>query len=417
MHAPCSAGDGAVRQCSPMPERRGGRPSQVRPRPPSNGRPAPAKVRPRPPTPGRSTRHHPIQRSTGLPGLTRLVLVVALAALGLTVLLSATGVVGRVVAAFGSTVSDALAGLTATPTPRPTVPVVADSPLIAAPPEPYTNQPAIDLVMTLPQDVLGDPDNRVRIYLALPEQDPAPILEVPVSAGPTLVVPDVELTEGRNDFTATLLGAAGESEPSPVVTYILDVAPPPIELTAPKEGETINRAAATLTGKTQGRTALVARNEANAASVTGEAQADGTFELALPLAEGTNGIAITATDPAGNVSELIVSVQRGTGKLSAVLAAEPFRIRRGKLPEPLELRVAVTDPDGRPLEGALVTFTLSVPGIQVVTSEAATAGDGRAVFRTTVPKGATVGDGLATVLVRTEEFGETTDQTVVNVVK
>jgi hypothetical protein len=400
-----------------MPDRRGARPSQVRPRPPSTGRPAPAKVRPRAPAPGRALGHRRIERSRGLPFLTRLLLVVAVAALGITVFMTATGGLGRIVAAVGATVTGAFEGLTATPSPRPSVAVISDSPLITTPEEPYTNQPTIDLVMTLPADVVGDPDQRVRVYLALPEQAPAPILEVAVGATPTLVVPDVQLTEGRNDFTATLVGPAGESEPSPLVTWVLDVVPPKIELTAPRDGQTINRAAVTITGKTQGRTTLVARNEANAATVTTKAGNDGSFELVVPLGTGTNGIAIVATDVAGNVNQVVLSVRRGTGRLTASLSAVPYRLSRAKLPDPLELTVVVTDPDGRPLEGAQVTFTISIPGIQVVTSEAVTGGNGQAVFRTTVPKGATLGQGLATVLVITEEFGQTSDRTLVNVVK
>lgn len=400
-----------------MPERRGGRPSQVRPRPPSTGRPAPAKVRPRAPVAGRVATHRRIERSSGLPFLTRLLLVVVVGALGITVFMTATGGLGRIVGAFGATVGGAFAGLTATATPRATLAIVSDSPLITPPDEPYTNQATVDLVMSLPPDTVGKPDATVRVYLALPEQKPAPILEQAVGATPTLVVPDVELTPGRNDFTATLVGPAGESDPSPVVTWVLDTDPPAISIGSPKEGQTINRAAVTVTGKTQPRSTLVARNEANAASVTGEAASDGTFELAIPLGTGTNGITIISTDPAGNVNEVVVAVRRGTGKLTAALSAAPFRLSRARLPDPLQLAAVVTDPDGRPLEGAQVTFTLSIPGIQVVTSDAETGGDGRAVFRTTVPRGAAVGDGLATVLVRTDEFGDTTDRTIVKIVK
>ena len=45
----------------------------------------------------------------------------------------------------------------------------------------------------------------------------------------------------------------------------------------------------------------------------------------------------------------------------------------------MTLSVAVTDPDGRPLEGARVTFTLAAPGVPAVTSKRIqTAGDGSA---------------------------------------
>ena len=80
-------------------------------------------------------------------------------------------------------------------------------------------------------------------------------------------------------------------------------------------------------------------------------------------------------------------------------------------------RRALFDRFGRaPLEGAAVTFTLSIPGIQVVTSDSTTGGDGRAVFRTTIPPGATEGSGLGTILVTTTDFGTTSDRTVINIV-
>jgi hypothetical protein len=339
------------------------------------------------------------------------------AALGITAFLGATGGLGRIAGAFGATLGGALEGLTATPSPRPTIPVVADAPVITAPDEPYTNQPAVDLIMALPPEVVGDADTSVRIYLSLSEEPAVRLRDVPVGALPTLVVPGLELTPGRNDFSATVVSPAGESNRSPVVTWVLDTDPPGINVTSPKEGQTINRAAVAITGKTQARSTIVGRNEANAASVSAEAASDGTFELVVPIEIGPNGISLISTDPAGNVGEAVVAVQRGTGKLTAALRVGPVRLSRARLPDPLELSVVVNDPDGRPLEGAQVTFTLSIPGIQVVTSEAETAGNGRAVFRTTVPKGAVVGEGLATVLVRTGEFGTTTDQTVVAIVR
>jgi hypothetical protein len=85
-----------------------------------------------------------------------------------------------------------------------------------------------------------------------------------------------------------------------------------------------------------------------------------------------------------------------------------------KLPEAVELTVTVTDPDNRPLDGARVTFALAVPGVPAVTSKVIRTGsDGRASWKTTIPKGATKGDISATVIVQTEDYGETTDRAVI----
>lgn len=344
-------------------------------------------------------------------------LALTVMALGVGVFIVATGGLTRAMGAIGSSVDGFLTNLTATPSPRPTVAMIADSPLIERPSEPYTNEPSVDLVVTVPPSVVGDPDTRLRIYLSLPDQVAAPILEVAVGPTRRVVLPGVELTDGANDFTATLVGPAGESEPSPLVTFVLDTAIPKVTVTSPKNAATVNRPAVDLVGKTQGRSTLVARNEANNASVTGAAAADGKFKLTLPLEAGVNGITITATDPAGNVGTAVVAIRRGSGKLAAKVTASTYQVSVRKLPLSIDLGVLVTDPDGRPLEGASVTFILTVPGIPAVTAERLTGGDGRAVFRTRVPKGATVGQAKLSVLVKTNQFGSTTGFTVIRLVK
>jgi hypothetical protein len=388
---------------------RSGRVSHVRPRQPSGqGRREPLRV----PAPDshRLRRERGLdERRTRMPLPSRLLLAVAVVALAGVVLLTAGGTVGSLVKALGTSLGGLLDGLTATPTPSASVIVVADSPVIASPREPYTNTAEADLVVTIPRDAAGDRDALVRVYLALEGVAPSPITEVPVGATTRLVVP-VTLTVGRNDFSATLVRSGVESESSPIVTYILDQEPPAVVLTSPRDGATINDDTVTLEGRTQPRSDLVVRNEANGTSITGEADSDGSFELVLPLAAGPNGIRLTATDPAGNQGELIVNVLRGSGKLTAVLSASAYRISVGSLPTSLQVNVLVTDPNGAPLEGADVTFTITVPGIPPIVKETVTAGDGRASFSTTLGAGVETGGGLLTVTVTTQRYGSTTDQ-------
>ena len=92
-------------------------------------------------------------------------------------------------------------------------------------------------------------------------------------------------------------------------------------------------------------------------------------------------------------------------------------MRRSKLPEPITLFATVTDPDGLSLPEADVTFTLAMPGIPIITIDAVTDPDGKASFTTTIPKSATVGQGSATVLVTTSDFGSTESFRVVAIVK
>jgi hypothetical protein len=391
---------------------RRGRTSHVRPRPPVSDRPA-KRARVAAPDPYRLRVQKGVAgRRRGLALPARALLTVSVVALGVAVLLTATGSVGKLVSALGSSFSGIIGQISATSTPARASVGPLDAPLVATPSEPYTNQAQVDLQISLPVSVVGATDARVRIYLTLEGQQPAPIAEVPVGATTKLVVP-VTLTPGRNDFSATITRGAVESEPSPIVTFILDSEPPNVTITSPKAGATVNAETVKIVGTTQPRTSLVARNEANGSAIAAEAGSDGAFSLVLPIVSGPNGISIHATDPAGNTSDVVVSVLRGSGKLSANLTLSAYRISVKALPRALQLSVLVTDPDGAPLEGAAVTFTLTAPGIPPVTKDAVTAGDGRASFTTTLPTGVTTGSGVVTVLVSTDAFGGTTDQSAI----
>src|SRR5262249_38788790 len=120
--------------------RRGARPSQVRPRPPSNGRPVQSAVRSRPSQTTRLSTHRKVERGPGIPWPSRLLPVAAVAALGVGVLIVASGGLGRVAASIGSSFGSFVTNITATPVPSASPIDVADAPVLDAPDEPYTNQ-------------------------------------------------------------------------------------------------------------------------------------------------------------------------------------------------------------------------------------------------------------------------------------
>jgi hypothetical protein len=373
------------------------------------------KVRPRAPAPTRLSVHRPIQRNQGLPLVAKLGLLAAVALLGLTVLYLGAGGLGSAVGGIGASLSGFITNITAAPTPRPSAIAISDPPSLQQPAEPYTAEATVDLVVTVPSAMTGDPSSRIRVYLALKDQPPTPIQDAPLAATPQTVIP-VELTKGINDFSVTIVGPGGESDPSPVVRYVLDQAPAKITIYSPKEGAVVNGASVEIKGKTQARASLVARNAANGSSISGAAGTDGLFTLNLGISTGTNEITITGTDPAGNVKELVLTVRRGSGKLTAVLGASAYKLSVAKLPQDLTLTASVSDPDGNPLVGADITFTLSIPGIPTVTQDMQTDDQGRATFTTAVPEGADPGQGSATILLSSEEFGSTQDYTVITLV-
>ena len=346
----------------------------------------------------------------------QIALVFGVVFLGALILYIGIGGLGMVARGVSSTLGGFVSNVTSTPSPKATLAVVSDSPTLAQPAEPYTSQSTTDLVITVPPGLKGSTDSRIKIYLTLPGQPPTAIAEVQIANAPQTVVP-VDLTKGINDFYVSIVGPGGESAPSGTARYVFDNTPPKITISSPKNNAIVNGKAVTINGKTQARTTLLARNTANQSSIAGTAGADGTFTISLALAPGTNKIIIDGTDPAGNQAEATLTVKRGAGKLTASLSASTYRIRRSQLPMPVTLSVTVTNPDGKVVAGATVTFTLSMPGIPTVTLDATTDGNGKASFTTTVPKGAAVGQGSATVLVTTDAYGSTQDFTVITITR
>ena len=347
----------------------------------------------------------------------RLGLAALVVVLGVAVLSVAAGGVGVVVGGVGSTFGGFITDVTSTPSVKPTFITVTDAPRIEQPAEPYTNQPTVDLAVIVPQALAGDTDHRVRIYLALEGQNPTAIQEAAIGPTNRVIIP-VQLEPGINDFSASIVGPNDtESDSSATARFVFDNTPPKITVSSPKNNATVNGPAVVIKGKTQARTTLQAHNDANGSSITGTAGPDGAFSLNLAIASGVNEITITGTDPAGNVSEVALNVKRGNGKLTVDLRANDYSIKRSQLPQDVTLFATVVDPDGRPLAGVNVTFTLSIPGIPTITTDAVTDPQGKASFQTTVPKGADVGQGSAAVLVSTDQFGSAQDSTVITITK
>jgi len=345
-------------------------------------------------------------------GLAGIILV-----LGVVVLSVAAGGVGVVVGGVGSTLSGFLTDVTSTPSAKPTTVQVQDAPRIEQPAEPYTNQPTVDLAVIVPQALAGDTDHRVRIYLALEGQAPTAITEAAIGPTNRVIIP-VQLEQGINDFSASIVGPNdSQSDTSATARFVYDNQPPKITISSPKNNATVNGPAVAIKGKTQARTTLQAHDDANGSSITGTAGPDGSFSLNLAIAPGVNQVTITGTDPAGNVSNVVFNVKRGNGKLTVDLRANDYSIKRSQLPESVTLFATVVDPDGRPLAGVNLTFTLSMPGIPTVTTDATTDPQGKASFQTTVPKGADIGQGSAAVLVSTDQFGSAQDSTVITITK
>ena len=393
------------------------RDSHVRPRPPSVGRPQIQPVKAAAPDRRRVRQHRGLDaRRRRAPLVTRTVLALAVAVLAGGVFIFASGGIGPVLGTLASGFGSAFGRLTATSVPAESFIPPTDSPRITPPEQPYTNTKAVELEVSVPIEVLGDPTARVRIYLALEGLESAPVVDVPVGTTSRMIVP-FDLEEGRNDISATLFRGAEESDVSPVVTWFLDLTKPKITLSSPKDGAAIKQREVEVKGKTQARSTLVARNERNGTSITSAANKDGAFEVALPLASGTNEIVLSVTDPAGNVATKKITVIQGSDELGARLTASRYNVSVSEPPASIQLVVVVTDPGGEPLEGATAFFSLQIPGLAPISNEVVTGPEGRAVFTTPLVGELETGEGDATVLVSHEEYGDSTDRVTLTFVK
>jgi hypothetical protein len=227
----------------------------------------------------------------------------------------------------------------------------------------------------------------------------------------------VELTDGRNDITATLFRGEHESAPSPIVTYFLDREEPKITVSSPKNGSVVDLPDVTIKGTTQPGTSLVALNEENGTSISSLAAKDGTFEFGMLLAPGTNTIKITGTDPAGNTGTTTLKLLQGSKEMGVRLTASSYRLSISKLPASIQLSVLVTDPAGQPLAGASAFFTLQIPGLAPISNQLVTGPDGRAVFTTPLVGKISEGGGLGTVLVTSSLYGQSSDRVTLTFVK
>ena len=397
-----------------MTSRRGS--SHVRPRPPSSGRTS-HPVRVAAPDRHRVRQHRGLKgRRRRAPLATRTLLALSVALLAGGAFLAASGGIGPALSTLAAGFTSAFDRLVATPVPTQTFLPPTDSPRIASPDQPFTNKAAVDLSVSVPVEVLGDPTARVRVYLALEGLQAAAVVDVPVGTTSRMTVP-FELTPGRNDISATLFRGDEESEHSLIVTWILDLEPPNITVTSPKNGMAIAVPEVTVSGSTQAGTSLIARNAGNGTSISSVAAADGSFQFGLPLAPGANEIVIAGTDPAGNVGETTLALIQGSNQMIARLSASTYEISVAKHPDSLQLVVFVTDPAGIPLAGATAFFSVQLPGLPPISNQLVTSIDGRAVFTTPLVGTLVVGGGIGVVEVSHELYGQATDRVTLTFVK
>ncbi len=322
--------------------------------------------------------------------------------LGWICLMIGLGLVGPAVSSMGGALGGMVGSLThIVSSPSPTSDgTVSGAPVIEPPDSTTTNIASVDLTVQVPEAIVGLSGYTCRLYVALGDAQPIAVTESPVGGTATLVLSSVALVAGANTFTATVVGPAGESAPSQPVTITLDVSKPKITITSPKDGSAATGTSITVKGKTQPASTVRLQNDANGAAATAAADDTGLFSIPIAIAAGPNNITITVTDPAGNGNTATITVTKGTGTLRVSLSGTVYRFESSRLPTNVTFTAVVVGADGNRVSGAQALFTVSVPGLQaLVSSVITTDSKGTATFSTTIPKGATAGSGLATVLI------------------
>jgi hypothetical protein len=345
----------------------------------------------------------------------KVVLGFAIVALGGAVLLASTGVLSRAVSGVGSSLAGFL-GQAPAASPSPSAVPLPDAPAFAMATTTYTSGDAIDMSGSVPASVTGRTGYTVVVSGGLRGQPATDLASVGIGQTTVFTVPQVPLKVGVNALTARVVGPDGESPASTSVLVVVDRKAPAVKITAPADGATVNATTVRITGNTQGNSKLIARNETTGQSISGGAMTDGTFELKLGIGAGKNLVTVHVTDPAGNVTDKQLTVVQGKGRFAASMSTSAKRVPVGSLPSDITFTVIVKDPDGARLPGAGVTFSVSVPGITALTKDMTTDADGRAVYRVTLSPGATPGSAIATALVSTQDYGDTTAKVTFQVV-
>jgi hypothetical protein len=359
----------------------------VRPRNVRYPAPAPDRLRP-----------HRKRRQPAIPLVVKVFLAVALLALGAATTVAASGLVGGALSRLGGTVGAIFSAQLSGPTPSPTPFSAPDAPRLVLTGTGWTNQSDLTVHGFVPQGLGDQHGYSVRVYVN------GELAGEEALTGTQDFAVTVPIPDGPSVITATILGPAGEGSESAPLQIVFDDTAPVVKISSPKKGATIKADTVIVKGTTQPDSAVTVRNDTNGGRASAVAT-NGAFAIEISITGGPNALEVTAVDPAGNSKTATLSVIGGGGSASASLSLTKTSFKLSELPSAIGAAVRVLGPDGKPINGALVVFTIQIPGVAPVQSPGILTLNGMASFNTQVPTGATVGAGLVTVIVTTDSYG------------
>jgi len=203
--------------------------------------------------------------------------------------------VNATVASIGSWLGSITAVPSATTdlTVSETTGVVGTAPLLNAVPE-FTKEPALLLQGIVPS-FGATADRKIEVQLG------GTTATVKFDAVGHFAVP-LTLKDGPNHIVVALIGPASETISTTGLTVTLDRTPPPLTLSKPKNGDTIDSTTLTVEGKAEPG-AIVLVNDRSV--IVGQ---DGSFSDSVTVQAGALPITVIARDRAGNETTTLLSV-------------------------------------------------------------------------------------------------------------
>jgi hypothetical protein len=175
-----------------------------------------------------------------------------------------------------------------------------------------TRAPALEAIAAVGPDVLPGTDGVLvtgrRTVRVLVKVDECGVLRVTgrddVEVRPGEWEVDVDLYPGRNGISVNFTDAAGNVAKGVLIVIVLDVVPPEIRMTSPRDGTRTVGTLMDVVGETEPGASLTVNGE----SV--EVDAAGGFRTRVHLDMGENAISIAAKDRFGNAANLTIAVER-----------------------------------------------------------------------------------------------------------
>ena len=277
------------------------------------------------------------------------------------------------------------------PTPVPEGPVPEVVPVILPPADTLLTTRKVSLTVTIPDPGAPLKSLELRVYRnGQPAMDPLRIRDL------TMTVKEIPLKRRDNAIEVAVANASGEGPRSEPVIITVDDQEPRIDIKEPTDGSVINSALATVRGVTDPGLTVIVRNQGYGATEQTVADERGVFITEIRLDKATNRLDVETTDAAGNRTKESVNVVRGDTEPQAKLTLSKAELRLNQLPQKINIRLELNDPEGRPVEdGATVVFTLAPPGL-LAENYTTTTVDGIARWDGVLIQGASKGNGWVT---------------------